>query len=367
MNSSPDWALLSRYLAGECDEREAADVERWLAADVTHAELLAELREIWDASVTVAPSYDVSAALRRAHSRRRSALAGEAATSAAATPTHRHVPLRALARDASPGARARAWIWRAAAVLLVAASGTYLWRHDVGARNDTASAPVAMREVATTKGQRANVYLSDGTRVILGVDSRIRYAAIADASSRDVFLEGQAYFEVTHDEARPFRVHTNGAIAEDLGTEFVVRAYPGDSSVTVVVASGKVKLSPGRTDSTGRTAPDSAHDGAILDPDDMGQVGADGRVAVSHGANVTNYLAWTRGQIRFDAVPLSRVLRELGRWYDLQIELADPRLASIPVTATFDNQPAREVMRDLAGMLDMRLRETGTKVTLTPR
>ena len=177
----------------------------------------------------------------------------------------------------------------------------------------------------------------------------MRYASVTGAGSREVFLDGEALFEVTHDDARPFRVYTAAGIAEDLGTEFVVRAYQADSAVRVIVASGRVALHPSA--SAGSTkAPAPA---ATLEPGDLGEVRG-GAVAVQRGIDPSTYLAWTRGQITFDRMPLTQVLRELERWYDIHIELTEPRYGGVPVTASFQNQSVDEVLSLLAGMLDMR-------------
>ena len=79
-------------------------------------------------------------------------------------------------------------------------------------------------------------------RVTLNAGSRLRWRADYGARTREVQLEGEGYFEVRHDGARPFRVHAPGAVAEDLGTRFTVRAYPEGSGVEVAVAEGRVAL-----------------------------------------------------------------------------------------------------------------------------
>src|SRR5690349_5983425 len=143
---------------------------------------------------------------------------------------------RYFAGDCSAAETAAGERWRVAvgaiAASLILAVGAALWlRHD-----DTptqAAAEPAAREFATGRGQRATIRLVDGSRVELGYASTLRVRQI-DGGRRELFLEGEAVFDVVHDESRPFIVHAANATTEDLGTVFSVRAYPGDSAVRVV-------------------------------------------------------------------------------------------------------------------------------------
>src|SRR5207249_4930466 len=80
-------------------------------------------------------------------------------------------------------------------------------------------------EYATAAAHRAVIRLRDGTQVTLAPKSRVRYAADYGRAHRDLYLDGEAYFQVAPDARRPLRVHTAGSVTEDLGTSFVVRAY----------------------------------------------------------------------------------------------------------------------------------------------
>ena len=211
----------------------------------------------------------------------------------------------------------------------------------------------------TSTGQRAEVLLADGTRALLSVESHLRVPADYGGGARDVYLDGEAFFDVRHDEHKPFRVHVEGGIAEDLGTEFVVRAYRGDTSVTVVVASGEVAL---RAD-----AANARKDVVSLTPRQLGRLHSDGRLSMADGVDVEAFLAWTRGRVAFKDQPFARVARELERWYDVKIDIADSALADAPLIASFDNQPLDEVLRILSRSLDARYTREGKVVRFSPR
>src|SRR5205823_9940716 len=88
----------------------------------------------------------------------------------------------------------------------------------------------------------------DGTQVTLAPQSRLRYPADYGAARRELYLDGEAYFQVTPDSQRPLRVHTAASVTEDLGTAFAIRAYADQVATEVVVAQGRVAL--GRADTT---------------------------------------------------------------------------------------------------------------------
>lgn len=101
-----------------------------------------------------------------------------------------------------------------------------------------------LREYATHVGERRIVLLQDGTRLTLGPLSRVRIAPDYGRRSREVTLNGEAYFAVVHDSRHPFAVLTNNVTITNVGTEFNVRGYNGE--VRVAVAKGEVMIGEGR-------------------------------------------------------------------------------------------------------------------------
>jgi transmembrane sensor len=199
-----------------------------------------------------------------------------------------------------------------------------------------------MREVSTRRGEREQLRLADGTRIVLGP------ATTLTIDVRDVYLNGEGYFEVAHDPAHPFTVHTARGDARALGTRFSVRAYPDDHNVQVVVSEGVVALGVDR-----------------LHPGDVGSLDRDGRVRVARPASVNAALDWTRGVIHFDDIPLGDAIPQLERQYDLVIRVATPELFQRRITATFTDQNLSEVLSGLAFLVDAHVRVDGRVVTIT--
>lgn len=330
------WNSLDRYFSGEASANETADIAR---SDPTFVD---SVREIWDAAGVIAvPDFpDVDAAW--------SALSPRlAAHAVSARPEPR--PL-ALLRPRKTRGRLVPILLATAAVLL----GVVAIKSTFDSRNTQSTATnVTERVFATRKAQRADLYLSDGTRVILNVDSRLRVPMNYGKPNRTVSLEGEAFFEVVHDGARPFRVSTAAGIAEDLGTAFVVSHYAGMRSMRVGVASGSVIV---RRDS-------AATNGTTLNRGDLARIGPDGRVSVSRNVDMDDELAWTTGKLAFDRVPLRDVVPMLARWFDADIRLGDSTLNDVRYTGSFRNEPIAQVLDLLAASLDARVaRDRGAYV-----
>jgi ferric-dicitrate binding protein FerR (iron transport regulator) len=320
-----DWDLLFRYFGNECSAEERERFERWLAADPRH-------QTVVDAAI-VAAGRTLEGSRPALH------------------PPRINTVRR---RDAS-----RAWPLAAAASLLVVAAGALLVKHAARPASVASSASVALDIAQTDAGARRELRLADGTRVILGPRSTMRYPHAFGDGTRDVYLTGQGYFEVVHDARHPFRVHAGHATAEDVGTAFGVLAYAQDSVVRVVVAEGSVSL--GRA-ANGRTPND-----VLLTRGDLGSLAPGIAPAAVRRVNVDAYLGWTEGRLVFDETPLHEVATQLGRWYGTSFRIADGSLASRTLTASFTTQSLDEVLASLAPVLDVRFDHVGDTVVVRPR
>jgi len=305
------YLLLERYLAGEASAAEAQLVRE-------HPELLEDLRLIKRVTNERIPESSVDAAWAKA--------------------------VHALGLAPTQKPRGSPWIrvaLTAAAVVIALIGGRAVLRHTP-----------ALREVSTAAAQRVVVRLRDGTQVTLAPKSRLRYAPDYGKARRIVYLDGEAYFQVAHDAALPFRVHTAATVTEDLGTAFVITAYADQLSTEVVVAEGRVALRRALADTLADAPP-----ALVLEARDLGRLGASGVATLQRGVDVARQLAWTKGVLAFDGTSLRDAVRTLGRWYDVEIRLVDPdsALATRRLTATFTNEPIDLVLQRIALTLGLRV------------
>lgn len=158
--------------------------------------------------------------------------------------------------------------------------------------------------------------LSDGTKVWLNSETRLEYPLAFGEHSREVRLSGEAYFEVTKDEARCFNVIMEGATIEVMGTSFNASCYPGEGQCWAVLESGKINL---RTD----------HGVAAVNVGECASYDiASGKVTVET-VDLKYFTSWRYGTFYFYNTPLSEIVQKLGRWYDVHFKFADESLRDV--------------------------------------
>ena len=373
MDDQIDSRLLERFLAGDCTDAEREQVVRWVDGIPERQALLHTLRTAWTQIGTPARRYDAAAAWGAV-----AAKLGEPSAHGA-TPNEQGdpPPFVAHARARATGPRLHAIretaprvAWRAAATVVVtlglASAGVWWFGSH---RAPRAGAAVAAREVSTPRGQRATIHLSDGSVVTLAPASRLRESPTFNTDARDIWLDGEAYFEVVHDAAKPFRVHTARAVAQDQGTKFLVRAYAESPDVRVVVADGLVSLRRARDSAATRSAPaaEGSPDSVLLRPRELGRLDAEGRLTSQSGVALDDYTAWTSGRLVFTDTPLRDAIPRLSRWYDVELRLGDADLGRETFTATLTHEPLSDVVRLLAATVRARVEQRGDTLVLFRR
>lgn len=164
--------------------------------------------------------------------------------------------------------------------------------------------------VTVPKGDVYTIVLTDGTKVYLHPDSRLRFPTDFSRSERTVELIGEAYFEVTHDASRPFKVKAQGITTTVLGTEFNICAYQGCYPYVTLV-SGSVKVS-----STRKTI--------IIKPGEQSALTDNGNLKVSK-VDTDSYTYWRDGFFYYDNVSLEEIMLHLGRTYNMSVEFLSPQ------------------------------------------
>lgn len=388
LDSGPldDDERIVRYIVGECSRKESARTQEWIAADPARWKRFQELERVWRACAgDPSPRWNAEQAIARLRGSSEELGASSRETSRESADGHRERRRSAIAPltlhhpyGTSRGSWFGGTVGIAAAIVLVAAGvGALALRAATGrwpvySKAGAGANAVPLQEVATARGQRATITLSDGTRIILGAESSVRYARDFGARARrDVYLVGQAYFEVAHDSLRPLAVHTSKGVAEDLGTEFVVTAYSDSPRMQVVVASGRVmlrhaaSLGPDSTRARARARPEESP--LTLGPGELGTIDGRGALARTRVDDPSPYFEWTKGELVFRGVPLREALPAIGRWYDMDIALGDSSLGDRRLVATFGPHSAHDVVRLVALAVNARYEAHGDTVVLLPK
>jgi ferric-dicitrate binding protein FerR (iron transport regulator) len=345
LDTEHDVALFERYLARECTPEEALHVEELIRSDASRERLMRELKALKAASRLIAEDWKVDGMWQEMRAR-------------IDTPVSAGNP----ASPASPGLFRR-WVWPvglAAALVAISVGATLAWR-TVSSRRDDALGTARVRAYTTQPGQQAVVQLLDGTKVTLAVSSTLLVPREFGRASRDVELNGEAYFDVAHDSVVPFRVHSSAIVSRVIGTRFGVRAYPGESRVEVVVTAGRVRVerdSSGVRDDVRRTE---------LGPGELARVSRDGEIRVERNVDVARYLSWRAGRLTFVDTPVPEILAELERWHGVRFTLADPSLASRVLTTTLEPGALQTTLAVLEAGLDVRAVQSDSGVRLERR
>jgi ferric-dicitrate binding protein FerR (iron transport regulator) len=218
-----------------------------------------------------------------------------------------------------------AFVMRAAAVLIIAVGLGYLIFF-------LFRSPLA--ETSTEANVQSEINLPDGSHVWIHSSSKIRYPKKFDKGKREVFLDGEAYFEITKDPARPFLVHTHETITQVVGTSFDLRNFKKEGHVELTVFTGrvifgsdkKVEVTPGKQ---------------VLFEKSNGKL---------HQKEVKglNALAWKTKRLQFEDTPIDEVLVDLTRYFNVQFEMKSKNKLNCHFSGAFNKPSLDDMLKALS-------------------
>lgn len=227
---------------------------------------------------------------------------------------------------------------------------------------DAANEAMVYNTMSTPRGRQFNLSLPDGTRVWLNAESSLRFPTAFTGNERKVEVSGEAYFEVAQMKDKPFRVSiNNGPDVEVLGTSFNVNAYPDEPGINTTLLDGSVKV-------VARANPELNGNTVVLKPGQQAQSapGSGQGLRVKH-VDLDEVVAWKNGAFSFNDADLKTVMRQLARWYNVDIEYA----GELPEMKPFTGKLGRSLtLADLLAELkdyDVKFRiEGGNKIVVLP-
>lgn len=203
-------------------------------------------------------------------------------------------------------------------------------------------------------GQKSTIPLSDGSQVRLNAGSKIRFPRFFDGDTREVYLEGEAFFQVTRDEKRPFIVRSGDLITTVLGTSFNVKAYRNEN-IAVTVATGKVRVAAkaqeGDLSGDSRDQEQGANAPLILAPNEQAIYSLTVGDIQKREVEAEKYLSWSKGILRFDGARLEEVILQLSRWYGVDFQFENEGLKECLIVAQYDNATLVTVLENLKFVL----------------
>lgn len=183
--------------------------------------------------------------------------------------------------------------------------------NNISYQNDDPNAAPVFNTIRTPRGGQFKLELADGSHVWLNAASSLRFPAAFSGDERLVQLSGEAYFEVNPERTRPFIVETGNVKISVTGTRFNVNAYPEEDGILTTLAEGGVRVT-------------SKGNSIELKPEQEVRTGTDGEMGRVKPADLETTLAWKNGKFIFNAADVPSIMRQLGRWYDVDIVYAGP-------------------------------------------
>lgn len=322
-NNEEDKSLLRRYLDDLYTTEDARRLTDHLA-DAEHKGTLEELAaDVWDESASQQPLTD----LEREKSKKEA---------------------RQLLQRIEH--RKRTWFRRVAVAVVTTAAVLCLVLGGITYLDYINEQQISYLEASTSYGERKQVLLPDGTKLVLNSCSRIRYPDRFVGNQRRVELEGEGYFRVQRNEKQTFIVNTARFEVRVLGTCFDVKAYLSDEVVSVDVESGKVQVDM---------------------PEAMMRLQAKERVFINTISGEYNkrredrtVAVWRKGGLRFSSTPINDVAKELERVYNCRITFAPGQDFNNLISGEHDNKSLEAVLQSIEYTSGIHYKKEGNKVLL---
>lgn len=279
-----DEQLLIRFLTHNCSPDDTRQIADWLAADSANAQWLFEMEEVWALKQEV--KFSQKKQIDEAYKCFTSHLGNE-------------IPRQTISFTR--------FLKYAAAILLIGLLSTqlYLLREK----------EPEMNTVEVPKGGHVSLTLSDGTKIWLNAQSKLIYPSHFTGKNRHVYLEGEGFFEVVRNEKSPFIVNSPLLDIRVLGTVFNVKAYL-DESTAVTLAKGKVEVLIDALEKT-----------ITLQPNEQVLYSKGKGVELNKDVDVSSLKQWISGEMLFINQPLSNIIKELERQFDVTVVITDSVLA----------------------------------------
>lgn len=311
--------LIWGYFGGELTAVEELELSRWLAASGENRALFAGFSDQW--AIAHVPYFDTQS---KSDFEKLKSKIQEAETPAETKARRLLLPLRKIA---------------AAAVVVLAMSSLSFY---AGYTYFQGQDKVVSFETVVPFGSRSKVILPDQSVVWVNAGSSLQYNEDFSEKSREVYLKGEAYFEVTPDSLMPFIVKSDKLDVKVLGTIFNVRTYEEEDLVDVVLRTGKVDVSMNDLVSGGQTH--------HLLPNEKLSYNKQTTALDKTRVNAADYCVWINGGMKFVSIPFSQLVSELERKYNIILIVNSPSLLQSVYSGTFT---AEQTVEDILDEIDI--------------
>ncbi len=210
---------------------------------------------------------------------------------------------------------------------------------------------IVYNTLTTPRGGQYQLILPDGTKVWLNAASSITYPTAFTGPERSVNITGEAYFEVIHKAKQPFRVHAADALIQDLGTHFNINAYSEEAVIQTTLLEGSISIT-------------DKNSSLILKPGQQATADAPGTIRLNANPDLDETMAWKNGLFQFNHADIETVMRQVSRWYDVDVIFEGPKPAGHFGGKISRNVNASQMLKVLATS-GLHFRIEGRKLIIT--
>jgi len=350
-----DIKIIWKAIHNQATWRERAKLETWLQEDEKHQRYYNSLKEYYERGSTINPSSDeIEGAWnnvkhrisgKKSNIRRRLVVITSAAASLLVAltffyytkPGQEQVHVAENVNTIQPGCKKAVLILDNGKSLNLAANDTFQIKEDGASLKNSgnklqytasskSSEKLSYNTLKVPRGGEYYLVLADGTKVWLNSESTLRYPVKFLGDERRIELTGEAYFEVTKNKHKPFRVVSGKQIVTVLGTHFNISSYPEDSVTYTTLVEGHVNVQL-KDDPTVQQ---------ILVPNEQSSVSLTGDQITKRVVDPTPYVAWKNGRFIFKDERLEKIMSTLSRWYDVHVAFSNQRAKEIQFTGNLE-------------------------------
>jgi transmembrane sensor len=343
------WYLVSKKLTNEADADELLELEDLLRSHPEMHYALQNIADLWNlplnAGTEAEEAFDRHVANLQA--------AGVEWNTAESEPAELQPPPRSR----------RKYMLPLAFIIILIAAGIYIFYPSQKAVVDSPQVAASTQsEISTNNGSRTRVSLPDGTQVWLNAESKISYQTPFNQNIREVHLTGEAYFDVAHDQNRPFIVHTSGIDIKVLGTVFTVKSYPSDNTIEATLLRGSIEVLK-RDDPNGSRVILRPSQKLVFNKQQQTETirppGADAKPSpekiIRSGIMVTTLpknkpdslrkeTSWVYNKLVFDGDRFDELAVKIERWYNVHIIFNNERVKQYRFKGVFEDESVQQAL-----------------------
>jgi ferric-dicitrate binding protein FerR (iron transport regulator) len=358
------WILLARKLAGEATPDELREFQQLVQEHPDWQQALQGIDDLWKLPVCGDEMHDYDSYLL--HLQRMKELE---------VPFDKSVQSILLKKHSSR----KKWYWAAATVAIIFA-GIFILKLRHGAFREEATSSVPVNEISTRPGSKSRFELPDGTIVWLNAGTVLTYNKDFGRSHREVFLTGEAFFDVKKIKDKSFIVHTANIDIKVLGTVFNVKAYPEDKHTETSLIRGrlevvikkrpsdKIILSPSEKLLVENDEIRTAANTSSQRKDDVttGPLVAVNKLVYSQTDSAVAETEWIHNRLVFRNESFADLAIRMERWYGVSIEITDEKLAQTRLNGIFKDETITQALDELREFISFRYETKGNKIIINP-